>query len=111
MKDLDASTRSIVPQLDDLLDQLDVSDESLVRQSDILENLRVTLVNDVEHLLVDRRELLLSMLYRIDVDESSVIAAMSQPNSRAIAEKLADLILDRQIMKVRSRRAYRNQSA
>lgn len=100
---------------DDLLPELRrVVDESAAREielnlaSDVLAQLRAQLATRIDGLLTHRRELLMSLLYRVDVKESFVMDALSDPDPDNIAQRLADLIVERQVQKVRSRRAYRD---
>ena len=60
-----------------------------------------------EHLEHDPNRLRL-MLYRVDVDESRAVDALSLGDVAAIANALANLIMERQAAKARWRIWYRN---
>jgi hypothetical protein len=51
--------------------------------------------------------LLINTLYRIDISEKKLAELFSSKNKEAIPEKLADLIIERQIEKIDFRRRYR----
>ncbi len=53
-------------------------------------------------------ELLLQVLYRIDVFEKDTKAAFAQNNPQLIAPILANLIIDRELIKAETRLKYRN---
>lgn len=108
---------STVPSpLDDLLPQIDRQagaladvNRELEGSSSVLSTLRDQLVDRIDSLLTHRQELLMSILYRVDVKESLVVDAFRNLPLEAIAPRLADLIIERQLEKVRSRRAFRDQ--
>jgi len=83
------------------------SPHELIDQKRVLDALRRKLIASVDDLLKHRRNYLMSVLYRIDVSESLVVAALRDLPIDEIAPRLADLIIERQIEKVRSRRSYR----
>ena len=51
--------------------------------------------------------LLINTLYRIDISEKKVSELFSSKNKELIPEKLADLIIERQIEKIHFRKLYR----
>lgn len=71
-----------------------------------MEALRQYLTARIQAMLDRQPALLMSLLYRIDVAERAVKAALTQPDHRAIAATLADLCIERQLQKLRTRRAY-----
>lgn len=72
-----------------------------------LEEVRVYVTGQVSRLLKNNPALLMSILYRVDVSERDVqnVLAYSQPSE--IPAELADLLIQRQMQKIRIRRAYR----
>ncbi len=60
-----------------------------------------TLVNQIKELIKYRFEHLMWILYRIDVDETKAMDALSKPFA---AQKLADLIVERQVQKWKTRK-------
>ena len=65
------------------------------------DNIRQLLCNEIQHLLHHNFERLMHILYRIDVNENLVQQVIHNKNAASL---LADLIIERQIQKVESRR-------
>lgn len=59
-------------------------------------------------LLDENPAFLMSILYRIDVAESDVQDVLASCRHEVIPDRLADLIIERQLEKLRIRRAYRD---
>ncbi|HEX7069458.1 MAG TPA: hypothetical protein VF190_01580 [Rhodothermales bacterium] len=57
-------------------------------------------------LLDGRRDLLFSILYRIDVAEEHVMTVLAEAEPAEIPSKLADLVIRRQLQKLEIRRRY-----
>lgn len=102
------SLDDLLPAITETLVVAETPDAEQEALSSVLQSLRAELASRVEAMLIHRRELLLSLLYRIDVKESLVVDAFRSAPHGEIATRLADLIIDRQLEKVRSRRAYGN---
>lgn len=64
----------------------------------------------VTRLLSENPGLLMSILYRIDVAEPDVQNTLKRGRHEEIPSLLTDLIIERQLQKVRTRRRYRNES-
>ena len=82
-------------------------DEQLAKaqnQADLHARLTELLV----YLLMHKMELLLQVLYRIDVKESLTKAAFAQNDPKMIAPQLAQHIIDRELQKAETRLKYRN---
>lgn len=67
-----------------------------------------------EHLTIKIQELMsrnyerfLNNLYRIDVSESKVLEILHAKDRTSIPEKLADLIIERQLMRIKTQILYR----
>lgn len=71
-----------------------------------LETLRYKLSRVVLHLLNNDFKKLLQILYRIDVDENAVKEAMIADDTELIAERIAKLILKRELQKAELRQRY-----
>lgn len=71
----------------------------------LLEKMNQRLTLAIENYLAHDIETLLNLLYRIDVAEKDVKHAMLEENP---AEKLADLIIARELQKAETRIQYRN---
>lgn len=72
-----------------------------------LDDVRRFLVSRITPLLDRNPAHLMSLLYRIDVAEDRVQEVLASAPPEAIPGALADLIIDRQLQKVRLRRRYR----
>lgn len=64
------------------------------------------LTERIVYLLLHEMERLLHILYRIDVNEKHVKACFAQNDPNKIAPMLADLIIERELQKIR----YRNEN-
>ena len=71
----------------------DISDEAL----------RAVIERRINELLSKDPHLLTSFLYRLDVDEKKIAQAMENPEGRETAAIIADLIIERQAERIRSR--------
>ena len=71
-----------------------------------MEEVRTFLEGKLTALLSTNPILLMSLLYQIDVPEKEVKAAFLQAPSGELAGELADLIIERQLQKVRIRRSF-----
>lgn len=70
------------------------------------QELRRVLILRIEELISKDTEKLMWILYRIDVNEKKVHEALMANSSLNYAEVLADLIIERQIEKARTRKQY-----
>lgn len=73
-----------------------------------LEHLRRLLVERIVELLNRNPEKLMSILYRIDVSERRVNEIMTKSFPTEVPLHLADLIIERQLAKARSRAEHRD---
>lgn len=63
-------------------------------------------------IMIDKNfDLLLSSLYRIDINEDKIRDLFSGNNREFIPDRLADLIIERQMQKIYYRNLYRQQSS
>ena len=82
---------------------------SLVPNNDFerLEEFRKYLITKMKDMLDHNYNLLINTLYRIDISEKKLSELFSSQNKESIPEKLADLIIKRQIEKINFRKLYR----
>jgi hypothetical protein len=82
---------------------------SLIPSADIesLEEFRKYLAEKLRVLLDEKFDLLVNILYRIDINEKKLGELFSGQNRDFIPSKLADLIIERQLQKIRLRKLYR----
>jgi hypothetical protein len=81
-------------------------DESITR-SVSYEQLHERLTESIVYLLLHKMELLLQVLYRVDVFEKDTKAAFAQNEPKLIAPELAKLIIDRELRKAETRIKYK----
>jgi hypothetical protein len=76
----------------------------------LLEHLRRMLIDRIVELLSRNPEKLMAILYRIDVSEKRVDEIMTKSFPTEVPLHLADLIIERQMAKARSRAEHRDAS-
>jgi hypothetical protein len=72
-----------------------------------LEELREKLTAYINHLINHDFEKLVFYLYRVDINEKKMKQLLDQQNGEHAAELIADLVIERQIQKIKSRREFR----
>jgi hypothetical protein len=84
--------------------------ESLLNFNDVLslEELKKYLTEKIAVMLEKNFDLLLSSLYRIDIDEIKVKELFSGKRRENIPERLASLIIERQLQKLYYRNQYKS---
>lgn len=82
---------------------------SLIPSNDYekLEEFRKYLTEKMKEMLDKNYNLLINTLYRIDISEKKLSQLFAAKNKESIPEKLADLIIERQIEKINFRKRYR----
>lgn len=82
---------------------------SLIPNNDFerLEEFRKYLTEKLAEMLDSNFNLLVNTLYRIDISENKFSELFSGKDRNNIPEKLADLIIERQIQKIRFRQQYK----
>ena len=93
-----------------------MSDEDLIRQQFDLEIDRAVddevlerLAERIDQLLAGDLENFMSMMYRLDVAENKIQAALSPDHDEAPGLALARLIIDRQLQRIHTKQIYRQQ--
>ena len=71
------------------------------------EELKFRLKVYIEDLLLNNFEKLCNVIYRHDVEERKFNEALQADNISQQADKIADLVIDRELQKVESRKVYR----
>ena len=82
---------------------------SLIPTNDFekLEEFRKYLTEKMKDMLDKNYNLLINTLYRIDISEKKLAELFSSKNKEYIPQKLADLIIERQVEKINFRKRYR----
>lgn len=85
-------------------------DYSLIPSVDLesLEEFRQYLTEKLKVLLDERFDTLVNILYRIDISEKKLSKLFSGDNKDSIPSVLADLIIERQLQKIRLRKLYKD---
>jgi hypothetical protein len=85
--------------------------ESLINTNDFLsiEELKKYLAEKIAEMMEKNIDLLLSTLYRIDIDENKVKSLFSGKPKKNIPQGLAALIIERQLQKLYFRNKYKNE--
>jgi len=82
---------------------------SLIPSTDLvsLEDFRKYLAEKLKLLLDEKFDTLVNILYRIDINEKKLSELFSGQNRDFIPASLADLIIERQLQKIRLRKLYK----
>ena len=72
------------------------------------EDLRTMLAAHINELIVHQFDRLVSLLYRIDISESKLKQLLASNPSTDAGVVIADLIIKRQVQKIKSREQFRN---
>jgi hypothetical protein len=85
------------------------NNNSLIPSTDMasLEEFRKYLTEKIKLLLDEKFDTLVNILYRIDISEKKLSQLFSGKNRDSIPASLADMIIDRQLEKIRLRKLYK----
>jgi len=85
------------------------NNNSLMPSTDMasLEEFRKYLTEKIKILLDEKFDTLVNILYRIDISEKKLSQLFSGKNRDSIPASLADMIIDRQLEKIRLRKLYK----
>ena len=75
----------------------------------ITNELRQTLSASVNELILSDFDTLLQLLYRLDVDEKKILALLKENPGTDAGNTIADLIIERQVQKLKSRQQFSQQ--
>lgn len=78
-----------------------------IRPGAALEEIRSSLAAYINDLINNNFNQLVSLLYRIDVSENKLRQLLGQQAGRDSAQLIADLIIERQLQKIKSRKENR----
>lgn len=87
-----------------------IKDErSLIPSADLesLDEFKKYLTDKLKILLDEKFDLLVNILYRIDINERKLSELFSGKNRESIPASLAQMIIDRQLEKIRLRKLYK----
>jgi uncharacterized protein YwgA len=92
----------------DLISDINKSLDIILKDSLSDEQLRNQLALHINHLINHDFEKLVFYLYRIDVNENKMKDLLEQREGKNAAELIADLIIERQLQKIESRKKFCN---
>jgi hypothetical protein len=90
-------------------DFLIAENQSLIPYAEMqsIEEFRKYLTEKLKFLLDDKFDTLVNILYRIDISEKKLSHLFSGNNRDSIPSELADMIIERQLEKIRLRKLYK----
>ncbi len=71
-------------------------------------NLKKILAEKINVLLNNNHHRFISMLYRIDIPDHIIMYALDPANAEPSEERLADIIIERELIKILTKRYYSN---
>ncbi|MCW3120145.1 MAG: hypothetical protein JWM28_4227 [Chitinophagaceae bacterium] len=74
-----------------------------------MDQLHATLSQYINHLIVHNFTQLVNLLYRLDVNEKKLQQWLLENTAEDAGKIIADLIIERQLQKIRSRKQYKQQ--
>lgn len=89
-------------EFDDIYNKLTLSDYEQINEDELLRHI----MDRVEYFLQTDRGLLLSYMYRLDIDEKEIEKALLQQEEEPISYTLSRLILERQKKRVETKKKY-----
>ena len=75
-----------------------------------LKQLKEILMRRIEELIEKDFEQLMYILYRIDVSEEKLKGKLAEQPTDLAAEIMADMVIERRLAKIKTRKAYRDKS-
>ena len=93
-----------------LIEDINQSLEISLPDAISLEELRQKLVLHINHLINHNFEKLVFYLYRIDVNESKMKQLLAQKEGENVAGLIADLVIERQLQKIKSRQEIKSKN-
>ncbi|MCK9281447.1 MAG: hypothetical protein M0P71_12550 [Melioribacteraceae bacterium] len=72
-----------------------------------LEMVKEQLINKIREMMVKDYDRFMNNLYRMDISEGKVIDVMNSKEKQLIPDQLADLIIERQMQRVKTRLLYK----
>jgi hypothetical protein len=89
-------------EFDDIYNELNLTKSSSESEAELLRHI----TDRVEYFLQHDRGLLLSYMYRLDIEERDIEKALREQEDEPVAETLARLIWSRQLKRVETKKKY-----
>ncbi len=106
MPDIDKDNERKLSEL--IMQDLNLENEQSLYQIGHMDELKEKLEKIVAYLLDNDFERLLNAMYRLDINEEKFKLALSGIGQRAISAEITDLIISREIQKLKTRIKYRS---
>ncbi|MFA7289768.1 MAG: hypothetical protein WC055_12905 [Melioribacteraceae bacterium] len=72
-----------------------------------LDMVKEQLINKIQEMLARNYDRFMNNLYRMDISEGKVIEVMNSKDKRLVPSLLADLIIERQMQRIKTRLLYK----
>lgn len=99
-KDLKATTEILIRDF-----EIDRNEEESMSEQELFD----LLADHIAYLIDSRMEFLLSLMYRLDIDETKVNLALSPGNPEPANVSLARIVLERQKQRIFTKRFYKQE--
>lgn len=88
---------------------LNLTEDELRKTHENTEQFRIWLANQISYKMETDMEALLQAMYRLDISETKAMQALTNQTEQPPALALADLVIEREIQKINTRRWYKSQ--
>lgn len=95
-------------RLKEVAKQLQHYQLNLVLQVQSYQQLQEALATRLNDLIANNFSLLISILYRLDISEKKLTQLLSVSSKTTAGEIIAEMIIERQLQKIASRKAFKN---
>ena len=92
---------------EELINSLQKDFEITLAEKISAEEIRRRLAEDINHLIIHDFNKLVSLLYRVDVNEAKLKHLLKENPGSDAGNIIADLIIERQLQKIKSRQQFR----
>ena len=88
---------------------LSISSSNLISKDDIknIEELKRYLSSKIKFLLEEKFDLLVNLLYRIDINDKKLEEVFSKEKKDNIPDSIAELVIERELQKIHYRRKFK----
>ena len=93
--------------LNEVIEQLQNVDLQVTKK-DSYEHLHMELAANINYLITNNFSLLISILYRLDISEQKINEFLSQSKGTTAGDIISTLIIERQLEKIASKKAFTN---
>ncbi|QQS27695.1 MAG: hypothetical protein IPM47_12475 [Sphingobacteriales bacterium] len=90
---------------------LNLTEDELRQTHENMEQFRIWLANQISYKMETDMEALLQAMYRLDISETKAMQALTNQTEQPPALALADLVIEREIQKINTRRWYKSQQS